>query len=72
MLSVNPAIFTWNLISSENPSTIPANIALNFPEATGIGVSELIASGLVLFVLTFLVNYAARWIASRGFSGAAG
>ncbi|MFC5381011.1 phosphate ABC transporter permease subunit PstC [Aquipuribacter nitratireducens] len=72
ILSVNPAIMTFNLISSENPSTIPANIALNFPEATGLGVSELIATGLVLFVLTFAVNYAARWVASRGFSGAAG
>ena len=72
ILAVNPALITFNLISSQNSSTIPANIALDFPEATGLDVSALIATGLVLFVLTFAVNYAARWIASRGFSGAAG
>ena len=72
ILSVNPTVISFNLISSQNPSTIPANIALNFPEATGIGISVLVATGLVLFVLTFLVNYLARSIASRGFSGAAG
>ncbi|MFC3687118.1 phosphate ABC transporter permease subunit PstC [Aquipuribacter hungaricus] len=72
ILSVNPTVITFNLISGQNPSTIPANIALNFPEATGLGVSVLIATGLVLFVLTFAVNYLARSVASRGFSGAAG
>ncbi len=72
ILSVNPTVITFDLISSQNPSTIPANIALNFPEATGIGVSVLVATGLVLFVLTFAVNYLARTVASRGFSGAAG
>ncbi len=43
-------IVTFNLISSDNPSTIAANIALQFPEATGLGVNALIATGLVLFV----------------------
>jgi ABC-type phosphate transport system permease subunit len=32
----------------------------------------LIATGLVLFALTFLVNAVARRIANAGFSGAAG
>ena len=61
-----------NLISSSNPGTIPANIALNFPEATGLAVNTLIATGLVLFVLTFAVNLAARAIVNRRaeFSGA--
>jgi phosphate transport system permease protein len=72
VLAVNPALITFNLISSQNPSTIPANIALNFPEATGLRLNELIATGLLLFVLTFAVNYIARWVANRGFSGAAG
>src|SRR3712207_1113837 len=31
---------TLNLISSSNPSTIASNIALRFPEATGLGRSE--------------------------------
>ncbi|WP_432546985.1 phosphate ABC transporter permease subunit PstC [Kineococcus sp. SYSU DK004] len=63
-----------NLISGTNPSTIAANIALQFPEATGLAVNTLIASGLALFVITFLVNMAARWIVNRRaeFSGANG
>ena len=59
-------IITFNLISSDNPSTIAANIALQFPEATQLRVNALIASGLVLFVLTFAVNFAARAIVARG------
>lgn len=58
-------VVTFNLIGNINPSTIAANIANNFPEATGLGVNALIASGLVLFVLTFVVNFAARAIVAR-------
>lgn len=65
-------VITVNLISSTNPSTIAANIALSFKEASGLSVNALIASGLVLFVITFAVNFAARWIVDRrsDFSGA--
>jgi phosphate transport system permease protein len=65
-------IVTFNLISSDNPSTIAGNIALQFPDSTGLAVNALIASGLVLFVITLLVNAAARWIVNRRreFSGA--
>jgi phosphate transport system permease protein len=58
-------VVTFNLISSTNPSTIAANIALTFADATGLKVNALIASGLVLFVITFVVNFTARWIVSR-------
>jgi len=58
-------LVTFNLISSDNPSTIAANIALQFPESTGLKVNALIASGLVLFVITFAVNFAARAIVAR-------
>jgi phosphate transport system permease protein len=58
-------VISLNLISSTNPSTIAANIALGFPEATGLRVNALIASGLVLFVVTFVVNFAARSIVGR-------
>ncbi|GAA1839165.1 phosphate ABC transporter permease subunit PstC [Pseudonocardia ailaonensis] len=65
-------IVTFNLISSANPSSIAANIALQFPDSTGVAVNVLIASGLVLFVITLLVNSIARWIINRRseFSGA--
>ena len=71
VLSVSGAV-TVNLISSGNPSTIAANIALQFPESSGLAVNALIASGLVLFVITLLVNAAARAIVNRRreFSGA--
>ena len=58
-------VITINLISSTNPSTIAANIALTFADATGLQVNALVASGLVLFVITFVVNFAARYIVSR-------
>ena len=71
VLSVSGAV-TVNLVSSGNPSTIAANIALQFPESSGLAVNALIASGLVLFVITLLVNAAARAIVNRRreFSGA--
>jgi phosphate transport system permease protein len=60
--------------STQNPSTIASNIALNYPEAHGIGVNVLIATGLILFVITFLVNSVARAVVERrkDFSGANG
>ena len=58
-------VVTLNLISSTNPSTIAANIALSFAEASGKTVNVLIATGLVLFVITFVVNFAARAIVNR-------
>jgi phosphate transport system permease protein len=56
---------TLDLISSSNPSTIAANIALQFPESSGLAVNALIASGLVLFVLTLGVNALARRVVGR-------
>ncbi|WP_419866500.1 phosphate ABC transporter permease subunit PstC [Ornithinimicrobium cavernae] len=68
---LSPGVFTWVLTASGN-NTIPAEIALNFPEAAGLRLSELIAAGLVLFVLTLAVNLFARWIVEKRseFSGA--
>lgn len=65
-------VVTLNLISSVNPSTIAANVALSFPEAYGLNVNALIASGLILFAITLVVNSIARWIIERRaeFSGA--
>ncbi len=67
-------LVSFKLLTSENPSTIAANIALSFPEAYGTNVNVLIATGLILFIVTFLVNAIARWIVSRRaeFSAAAG
>ena len=66
------AVISFALLTSTNPNTIAANIALQFPEASGNYVNLLIATGLVLFAITMLVNMAARWVISRRaeFSGA--
>lgn len=64
ILSVSGGV-TLNLISSGNPSTIAANIALNFPESSGLAINLLIATGLVLFAITLLVNMAARLVINR-------
>ena len=63
-----------NLIGQANPPTIPSNIAGQFPEATGLEINVLVATGLVLFVLTFIINFAARAVVARRaeFDGAAG
>ncbi|MFC7624560.1 phosphate ABC transporter permease subunit PstC [Microlunatus sp. GCM10028923] len=65
-------VISFILIGSTNPNTIAANIALSFPESHGLGVNQLIATGLVLFVITLAVNMLARWIVGRRkeFSGA--
>ncbi|WP_010203617.1 phosphate ABC transporter permease subunit PstC [Salinibacterium sp. PAMC 21357] len=65
-------VITFNVISSTNPSTIAANIALSFPEAYGLNVNVLIATGLILFAITLVVNTIARYIVNRRkeFSGA--
>ena len=65
-------VVTLQLFTSQNPTTIPANIALSFPEAYGTNVNVLIATGLILFIVAFAVNAVARYIVSRRkeFSGA--
>lgn len=64
--------FFWDVLTNSNSNSIAANIALQFPEAAGLAVDRLIATGLVLFVITFGVNALARRIANAGFSGADG
>ena len=65
-------VITFALLTSTNPNTIAANIALQFPESSGTYTSLLIATGLVLFGITMAINMMARWVISRRseFSGA--
>lgn len=70
---LSPAVvISFVLTSSTNPATIASNIALNFPEAHDVGINALIATGLVLFLITLAVNSIARWVINRrkAFSGA--
>jgi phosphate transport system permease protein len=65
MVLATTPLMTLNVIGTASPPTIAANIALNYKESTPERQSLLIATGLVLFLVTFLVNFAARWIAGR-------
>ena len=59
-------------ITEPSGNTFAANIALKWNEAGPIGLSALIASGLILFIITLVVNMIARAIIARHkeFSGA--
>ena len=65
-------LYSLRILDSAQQQTIAASIALDFPEASGLAVNTLIATGLVLFVITLAVNMAARAIVARrkDFSGA--
>jgi phosphate transport system permease protein len=64
--------YSFFILQAGQQQNIAANIALEFPESSGVGVNVLIFTGLVLFVITLAVNMLARWIVSRRaeFSGA--
>jgi len=64
--------YSFNILQAGEHNTIASFIALQFPEANSSGVSALIAMGLALFVITLLVNMAARWVVAQRseFSGA--
>ena len=69
------ATYTINWqITEPGGNSFAANIALKWKEASGVGIGALIASGLVLFVITLVVNMAARFVIMRrqAFSGANG
>jgi phosphate transport system permease protein len=65
-------LYSFHILSAAQQQTIAAYIALGFPEASGLAVNALIATGLALFVITLAVNMAARAIVARrkDFSGA--
>jgi phosphate transport system permease protein len=63
VLSAN---FTINAhIFEPGGNTIAANIATKFGEAATLGRSALVASGLVLFAITLVVNVIARGVVYR-------
>jgi phosphate transport system permease protein len=64
VLSVSTNI-SFKVLTSLNPSTIAANIALQFAEASGVRLNALIASGLILFVITLAINMLARFIVRK-------
>jgi phosphate transport system permease protein len=51
-------------------NSVSSLIALRYGEATGFGLSALMAAGLALFALTLVVNFTASWFVARSRSGA--
>jgi phosphate transport system permease protein len=66
-LIISPTIrFSVRLFTDDaNSQTIAANIALNFPESNQLQREALIGTGLMLFVISLIVNFAARFIIDR-------
>ena len=57
--------FSFHILEVGMHNTIAANIASQSAESSGITMSRLIFTGLVLFVMTFLINSIARWVVAR-------
>jgi phosphate transport system permease protein len=70
-LIISPSlIFSAKLLTDNaNSQTIAANLALNFPESNTLQRQALIGTGLVLFVISFAVNFLARAAITRAGKG---
>jgi len=66
---INENRINWHILGSGGNS-IAALIASHYSEASGFGLSALMAAGLSLFVLTMAVNFTASAIIARSRSGA--
>ena len=66
---ISPIFVISPHILQSGANSIAAHIALRFGEATGLGLSALMAAGLALFLFTLLVNTLASIIVSRSRSG---
>lgn len=62
-------VINWHVLST-GTNSISALIALRYGEASPLELSGLMAAGLVLFVITMAVNFAAGFIVNRSRSGA--
>ena len=70
LLIISPIFVIRANVLEAGGNSIAANIAAAFGDSGGIALSALLASGLVLFVITLIVNVAASAIVQRSRSGA--
>jgi phosphate transport system permease protein len=69
-LIISP-IFTINFhVLQTGANSVSSLIVLRYGDASGFGLSALMAAGLSLFVLTMIVNFSASAIVARSRSGA--
>jgi phosphate transport system permease protein len=72
LMILSPGLLvSLQIFDAGQQQTIAAYIASMFPESAGLSINVLIATGLALFLITMIVNMAARWVVSRraAFSG---
>lgn len=70
LLIISPDFIISPHILAAGGNSVAALIANQFGEASGFGLSALMAAGLTLFALTMVVNFIASSIISRSRSGA--
>jgi phosphate transport system permease protein len=64
-------VINWQLLKT-GTNSVSSLIALRYGEASEFGISALMAAGLVLFLITLVINFAASTIVARSRSGAEG
>jgi phosphate transport system permease protein len=70
LLIISPR-FDINLhILEAGSNSVSSLIALHYSEASGFGLSALMAAGLALFAMTLVVNFTASAFVARSRSGA--
>ena len=66
LMILSPGLnYSIRLLQASQNQTIAANIAAQYPEANDLGVSTLIGTGLILFLITFVVNFIARKLTEK-------
>jgi phosphate transport system permease protein len=70
-LIISPSFITSIHILQGGSNSISALIALRYSESSTFGLSGLMAAGLVLFILTLIINSLASIVVSRSRSGSA-
>jgi phosphate transport system permease protein len=69
-LIISPVFkINWHILQVGSNS-VAALITLRYGDASGFGLSALLAAGFALFVLTMVVNFTASTIMARSRSGA--
>ena len=69
-LIISPVFVVQPHILQKGANSISALIALRYSEASPFEISGLMAAGLVLFLMTLLVNFGASFVIARSRSGA--
>jgi phosphate transport system permease protein len=61
-------VINWQLLKT-GTNSVSSLIALRYGEASDFGLSALMAAGLVLFIITLIINFTASSIVARSRSG---